>query len=110
MLWNQPLAPSGPAGAVTAPTAGGDASSTSASLASARGKPKPQSPSGYPGPEVQSFMPRGSFRIAYSRSTLMDGFADHRSVATAAALGAAALVPKKGLRSGWPPACCRILG
>src|SRR5215210_433508 len=102
VLWNQPLAPSGPAGAVTAPTAGGEVSSTMASFASAWRKPKPQSPSGYPGPEVQSIMPRGFFRIAYSRSTLMDGFADHRSAATPAALGAAALVPKKGLRSGVP--------
>ena len=102
LLWNHPLAPSGPAGAVTAPTAGGDASSTTANFASAWGNPKPQSLSGNPGAEVQSIMPRGSRRIAYSSSTLIDGFADQRTAATPAALGAAALVPKKGLRSGYP--------
>ncbi len=101
-LWNQPFAPSGAAGEVTAATAGGVASSAMATLASACRKPQPQSPSGCPSAEVQSIIPRGSLRIAYSSSTLSDGFADQTTAATPAALGAAALVPKKGLRSGDP--------
>ena len=97
---NQPRLPLGEAGEVTGLTVGGVVSFACVTAFSARMKPEPQSASGWPAVSVQSIALAGLVRIALSTSTGMAGLAARIRAAIPAALGAAALVPKKGLKPG----------
>ena len=70
-----------------------------ATARSANTNPAPQSGSGFPG-TVQSIVLVGLVMIVVRSSTVIAGSADLTSVATPAALGVAALVPKKGAKPG----------
>jgi hypothetical protein len=95
--WNQPFACPA-ADPRLGVTPGGVPSSACATALSAKTKPAPQSVSGTPAADVQSFALAGFDMIAYSSFTDIAGLAWRSSTAMPAALGVAALVPKNGFR------------
>src|SRR2546423_6267775 len=96
--WKKPLACVAPEETFGV-TDGGVLSSDWVTALSARTNPEPQSKSGAPTADVQSFAFATLRRIAYTSFTVMEGLTERMSTAMPAALGAAALVPKKGSKS-----------